>query len=113
MDPKKAFSTRCDLFGAIDMSRGRHSVLFLCICVFRARLHRLHGQDQAEDPAGAKNIFKVGLPGASVLLKLPPLHLAPGLSASHQKHLLAAETCTDQANAKPHVQHQHQEQLQA
>lgn len=95
------------------LSRGHHSVLFLHICVFRARLHRLHGQDQAEDPTVTKNIFEVGLPGASVLLKLPPLHLTPGLSTGHQKHLLAAETGTDQADAEPHIQHQHQEQLQA
>lgn len=89
------------------------SVLFLCVCVFRACLHRLHGQDEAEDPAGTKNILKVGLPGALILLKLAPHHLTPGLPTGHQQHLLAAEACADQADAKPHVQHQDQEQLQA
>lgn len=113
MDPKKTFSTTCDLFGAFDMTCGYCSVLFMCVSVFRPRLHCLHRQDEAEDPTGTKNILKVGLPGAPVLLKLPPLHLTPGLSASHQQHLLAAEPGTDQADAEPHVQHQHQEQLQA
>lgn len=92
---------------------GYHSVLFLCVCVFRAHFHCLHRQDKAKDPAGTKNILKVGSPGALVVHELPPLHLTPGLSPGDQQHLLAAETCTDQADAKPHIEHQHQEQLQA
>ncbi len=83
----------------------------MCVCVFR--LHRLHRQDKAKDPAGTKNVLEVGSPGAAVLHQLPPLHLTPGLSPGHQQHLLAAEACADQADAQPHVQHQHQEQLQA
>lgn len=97
----------------IDMTHGYHSVLFMCIWVFRAHLHCLHRQDKAKEPAGTKNILKVGSPGAAVLHKLPPLHLTPGLSSGHQQHLLATEACTHQADAQPDVQHQHQEELQA
>lgn len=85
------------------------SVLFL----LRARLHRLHGEDEAEDPAGAENVFEVVLPGALDLLQPPLLHLTPGLPTGHQQNLLAAEAGADQTNAEPHVQHQHQEELQA
>lgn len=75
------------------------SVLFKCICVFRAQLHCLHRQDKAEDPAGPKNIREVRSPGAAVLHKLPSLHLTPGLSPGHQQHLLAAEACRNQTDA--------------
>lgn len=85
----------------------------MSICVFRAHLHCLHRHDKAKDPAGTKHILKVASPGAAVFHELPPLHLTPGLSPGHQQHLLATETCTDQADAQPHIQHQDQEQLQA
>ena len=109
--PRKHFlHFLCDLLGAIDKTCGYHSVLLLCVCVFfRARLSCLHGQDKAKDPAGAEHILEVVSPGAAVLHELSPLHLTPGLSPRHQQHLLAAEACADQADAQPHIEHQHQE----
>lgn len=85
----------------------------MCIWVFRARLRCLHGQDEAEDPAGTEHILEVASPRAAVVHELAPLHLTPGPSPGHQQHLLATEARADQADAQPHIEHQHQEQLQA
>lgn len=83
------------------------------ICVFRARLYCLHRQYKTKHPVGAKDVLEVSSPGVAILCKLPSLHLTPCLPPGHQQHLLTTETCTHQTDAQPHVQHQHQEQLQA
>lgn len=95
------------------MNVGPHSVMFMSSPVFSACLHCLHRQDEPQGPTGTEHISKVGRPGAATLHELPPLHLTPRLSPGHQQDLLAAEACTHQADAQPHVKHQHQEQLQA
>lgn len=99
--------------GAIVTICGFSSVLLMCVCVFRAHLHCLHGQYKAKDPVGTKNIREVSSPGVVTLRKLPSLHLTPRLPPGNQQHLLTAEACTHQTDAQPHVEHQHQEQLQA
>lgn len=85
----------------------------LVSCVPRWGLHSLDRQEEAQHPAAPEDVAQVDPPGALALYQLPPPQLAPGLAPGHQQHLLQAEAGACEADAQPHVQHQHQEELEA